>query len=149
MIYDLIENKALYMKLGEKYEKAFAFIEKAMKEDVATGKHIIDGDNVYANVSEYDTKTEGVYEAHKDYIDLQFVLSGHEEIYWKNIKDCTPTTEYDKDGDYLLLTAENPVVLDMPEGAFAILYPDDVHAPCRAYKEVSHVKKIVVKIKMD
>lgn len=149
MIYDLIVNKSLYLSMGEKYAKAFDFIEKAMKEDVATGRHVIDGDNVYANVSEYDTKTEGVYEAHKDYIDLQFVLSGHEEIYWKNIKDCIPKTEYDKENDYFLLTAENPVVLDMPQGSFAILYPEDVHAPGRAYKEVSHVKKIVVKIKMN
>ncbi len=149
MIYDLIENKNLYTKLGDKYVKAFEFIEKAMKEDVSTGKHIIDGDDVYANVSEYDTKTEGVYEAHKEYIDLQFVLSGHETIYYKNIKECTITKEYETEGDYLLLTADEPVALDMKEGTFAILYPDDAHAPCRVYKEVSPVKKIVVKIKMD
>jgi len=148
MIYDLIKNRDLYNSLGDKFVKAFDFIEKAAKEDIATGKHIIDGDTVYANVSEYETKTEGVYEAHKNYIDLQYVLKGHECIYWKNIKDCTATTEYDAANDYFLLTAEEPVVLDMAEGSFAILYPEDVHAPGRAYKEVSPVKKIVVKIKV-
>ena len=149
MIYDLIKNRDLYNNLGDKFVKAFEFIEKAAKEDVATGKHIIDGDDVYANVSEYTTKTEGVYEAHKNYIDLQYVVKGHECIYWKNIKDCTATTEYDAANDYFLLTAEEPVVLDMAEGSFAILYPEDVHAPGRAYEEVSPVKKIVVKIKVD
>jgi len=149
MIYDLIANKNLYAALGDKYVKAFAFVEDAMKNGVEPGKHIIDGDDVYANVSAYDTKTEGVYEAHKDYIDLQFVLEGHEQIFWKNIKDCKITKEYDADGDYMLLDAEEPVVLDMPAGTFAILYPEDVHAPGRAYKEVSAVKKIVVKIKVD
>lgn len=149
MIYDLIKNKDLYTSLGDKFVKAFDFIEKAAKEDIAAGKHIIDGDNVYANVSEYDTKTDGVYEAHKNYIDLQFVVKGHESIYWKNIKDCVATTEYDAENDYLLLTADEPVVLDMPEGTFALLYPEDVHSPGRAYKEVSGVKKIVVKIKID
>ena len=32
MIYDLIANKSLYLSMGEKYAKAFDFIEKAMKE---------------------------------------------------------------------------------------------------------------------
>ncbi len=149
MIYDLICNKDLYTKLGDKFVKAFDFIAAAAKNGVETGKHVIDGDEVYANVSEYDTKTEGVYEAHKDYIDLQYVLEGHEQIFWKNIKDCKITKEYDAEGDYMLLDAEEPICLDMPAGAFAILYPEDVHAPSRAYKTVSHVKKIVVKIKID
>ena len=149
MIYDLIGNKDLYTALGDKYVKAFDFIAGAMKNGVEPGKHVIDGDDVYANVSAYETKTEGVYEAHKDYIDLQYVLEGHEQIFWKNIKDSKITKEYEKEGDYMLLDAEEPVVLDMPAGAFAILYPEDVHAPGRAYKEVSAVKKIVVKIKVD
>ena len=149
MIYDLIENKDVYTALGDKYVKAFDFIAEAIKNGVEPGKHVIDGDVVYANVSAYDTKLDGVYEAHKDYIDLQFVLEGHEQIFWKNIKDSKITKEYEKEGDYMLLDAEEPVVLDMPAGAFAILYPEDVHAPGRAYKEVSAVKKIVVKIKVD
>ena len=149
MIYDIIKNKGLYTTLGDKYVKAFAFIENAMKNGVETGRHDIDGDEVYANVGAYETKTEGVYEAHKSYIDLQFVLEGHEQIFWKNIKECKVTKEYEAEGDYMLLDAEEPVCLDMPAGTFAILYPEDVHAPGRIYKEVSAVKKIVVKIKVD
>ncbi|MBO4940895.1 MAG: YhcH/YjgK/YiaL family protein [Clostridia bacterium] len=150
MIYDLIENKDLYLGLGEKYKKAFDFILKASVELPAPGKYVIDGDDVYANVSEYDTKTgEVVYEAHKDYVDIQYLISGHENIYWKNIKDCTVTTDYNDEKDCALLTAENPVVLDMQRGNFAILFPDDVHAPCRTAGEVSHVHKIVVKVKVD
>lgn len=150
MIYDLIENKDLYLGLGEKYKKAFAFIEKASRELLLPGKYEIDGSDVYASVSEYDTKNgDVVYEAHKDYVDIQYIISGHEDIYWKNIKDCTVTTEYNAEKDCALLTAENPVVLDMVRGNFAILFPDDVHAPCRAAGEVSHVKKIVVKVKVD
>lgn len=149
MIYDSIANKDLYTAMGDKYVKAFKFIENAMKNGVETGRHDIDGDEVYANVSAYDTKAEGVYEAHKEYIDLQFVLDGHEQIFWKNIKDCKVTKEYDEEGDYMLLDADEPVILDMPAGTFAILYPEDVHAPGRVYKEVTAVKKIVVKIKVD
>ncbi len=149
MIYDLISNKDLYTNLGEKFKKAFDFIVKGTEEDIAVGKYEIDGDDVYASVSEYETKTEGNYEGHKKYIDVQYILSGHEEIYWKNIKDCTLIKDHTPEKDVMVLTAENPVVLDMPAGTFAILYPDDAHAPNRAYKEVSHVKKIVVKIKVD
>lgn len=150
MIYDLIENKDLYLGLGEKYKKAFAFIEKAACELPEPGRYEIDGSDVYAGVSEYDTKTgDVVYEAHKDYVDIQYIISGHENIYWKNIKDCTVTTDYNAEKDCSLLTAENPVVLDMQKGNFAILFPGDVHAPGRTAGEVSHVKKIVVKVKVD
>lgn len=149
MIYDLISNKDLYVNLGEKFKKAFDFIVKGTEEDIAVGKYEIDGDDVYASVSEYDTKTEGNYEGHIDYIDVQYILKGHEEIYWKNINDCTLIKDYTPDKDVKIYSAENPVVLDMPAGAFAIFYPTDAHAPNRAYKEVSHVKKIVVKIKVD
>ena len=149
MIYDLIGNKNLYTQLGEKFVKAFEFIEKSVENGIETGKYFIDGDDVYANVSAYETKCEGVFEAHKKYIDLQFVLEGHEQIFWKNINDCKITKEYDAERDCMLLDTDEPVVLDMPAGTFAILFPDDVHAPGRAYKEVSSVKKIVVKIKVD
>lgn len=149
MVYDLLKNKELYYGLGEKFKKAFDFLDEASKNGVENGKHIIDGDNVYANVFEYDTVSEGVFEAHKDYIDLQFVLDGHEDLYWKNIKDCKVTKEYDEEGDCLLLDAEDPVVLDLPAGSFVILYPEDVHAPSRVHESVCHVKKIVVKIKVD
>lgn len=150
MIYDLYKNKDLYLKLGKEYEKAFEFIKKVEEENLPAGKYEIDGKNLYANVSEYDTKSENAYEAHKDYIDLQYIVSGHECIYWKNIKDCTPTMEYNAEGDYCLYTAKDPVVLDMTTGAFAILFPEDVHAPCISYNgETAHQKKVVVKIKID
>ena len=150
MVFDNLKNCELYYGLHPRFQEAFDFIKRAIAENLEAGKYEIDGSDVYASVSEYDTKTgETVYEAHKDYVDIQYIISGHENIYWKNIKDCTVTTDYNAEKDCALLTAENPVILDMKKGNFAILFPDDVHAPGRATGEVSHVKKIVVKVKVD
>ncbi len=148
MIYDIYENKNLYSEMG--YEKAFDFIKRVEEENLPAGRYEIDGDIVYGVVSEYDTKTEIVYEAHKKYIDVQYVVSGHENICWKNLKDCKATTEYNPEKDCGLYEATQPVVLNMPKGSFAVLFPEDAHAPGIAHNgEVSEVKKIVVKIKID
>ena len=43
-------------------------------------RYDIDGDNLYATVSEYITKNEedAKFEAHQKYIDIQYVISGKE-----------------------------------------------------------------------
>ncbi|MCK7521454.1 MAG: YhcH/YjgK/YiaL family protein [Ignavibacteriales bacterium] len=45
-------------------------------------RHDIDGDKLYSPVSEYMTKNEedAKYEAHRKYIDIQYVASGKELI---------------------------------------------------------------------
>lgn len=74
MIYDKIENIDLY-KLDK---NAVEFI-KNLTPDIECKKHIIT-ENVYANVEEYKTKEQGFFEAHKNYIDIQILLSGEETL---------------------------------------------------------------------
>ena len=76
MIFDNIKNAETYFNLDEKIKKGLEFI---LNNDLTTfenGKYEIDGDKVTANIQEYDTKAEGLFEAHKNYIDIQYVISG-------------------------------------------------------------------------
>ena len=149
MIFDTISNSELYLGVNDKLRAAFDFIKKAVKEKLPIGKYELMGSSLYAMVQEYDTKSaEGaLYEAHKRYIDLQYVVSGEEIIDVLNIADTTLVTDYVEADDYALYSAKRRGVrLVMKDGDFAIFYPEDTHMPGLLSDKVSSVKKIVVKI---
>ena len=89
MIVDKTDNLKQYTHLGSKFQKAFTFITDPELMLLDNGKYEIDGDNVYALVSEYKTKNEidGKFEAHKKYIDIQFVAKGTELIGYAPFKE--------------------------------------------------------------
>ena len=105
-----------------------------------------------AVVSEYETKPMATskFEAHREFIDVQLILSGAEII------GVTPTatmTDADRIGEY---NAEKDVEfygvkgdfekLQLSDGDFAILYPEDAHMPGVHETEPVHIKKIVLKV---
>ena len=80
MVIDKIENYRLYSQLTKRLAKGFEFITTTDLKAIASGKHDIDGEAVFAIVQEYDTKDESEYvlEGHHKYIDIQYVTSGVE-----------------------------------------------------------------------
>jgi len=55
---------------------------RGMDPSIADGRHPIDGDDVFALVSTYETgpSTEKRFETHRRHVDLQYVADGHERI---------------------------------------------------------------------
>ena len=68
--------------------------------DIALGKHLVEEDGIFLNVSEYLTRLpeQGKWEAHKEYVDFQLVLTGKEYIYVSDISKME-TSEYDSERD--------------------------------------------------
>jgi hypothetical protein len=71
-----------YFKNRGKWDKAFNFLKSNDLPGLEIKRYDIDGDNLFAPVSEYMTKNEedAKYEAHQKYIDIQYVVSGKELI---------------------------------------------------------------------
>ena len=116
---------------------------------LAVGRHEIVPGGAYANVQEYQTKTEGVFEAHRDFIDVQIVVSGEEVIDVAALADALDCTqEYDKARDCVLYASASEFrCLDADPSAWFIFFPSDLHRPGMAKNgSPSPVKKIVVKI---
>ena len=86
MIIDRIENAALYYPLHPKFKQAFDYIAQINIHTLPAGRHEIDN-SMYVLVQEYTTKTkeEGKWEAHRRYIDLQYVVQGAEGMGYTNI----------------------------------------------------------------
>ena len=116
------------------------------------GKHIL-SDTVYVNIEEYETKhlQDARFEAHKEYIDVQIVLEGKEELYYTDVNNLTVDIPYSKEKDIMFykdkVAGNDKFTLD--ETNFIILFPQDAHAPQVCIdNNPAKVKKAVIKIKI-
>lgn len=118
--------------------------------DITIGRHDIPDSDIFANVSEYETKLfkDSIWEAHKEYADLQIVLDGTEKIMVSNISKME-LGNYHSDSDYQECTGNTEHIIEMNPSVGLLLLPEDVHMPgvC-LYEKPLMVKKCVFKIPM-
>lgn len=149
MVFDNINNSGLYFGMCKGIEKALKYLQQTDFTEVEPGKYEIVGMDIYALVQEYDSKliTFGKWEAHKEYIDVQYVVSGLEQMGYAYGKDLEIVEEYNADGDYTLYKGNGSMIV-AKAGTFAIFGPEDAHMPGVAVNAPSFVKKVVVKVKV-
>lgn len=161
MVYDSLEHFSEYVKLHPRFRDAEVFLRKLLSiQNLQTGRYEWDTEKpneIFANVQIYKSKPfdAGVFETHKKYIDLQYVMSGEESLYLPNATTTSlvQRTPYQEKSDYSLqeiLPQEDCTKLLLREGCFAILFPGEPHAPCLETEKGScEVKKIVIKIRYE
>lgn len=147
MIFDRIENLNNYSGLGRVYT-ALMFLSDTDFTKVPLGKYELDGDNIYYMVQKYDTNPDKtVAEAHKKYIDIQYIVKGEEIIAIAPIQSEKTEVEAKEEKDVWFYECETqPLILK--DGEFMVLYPSDLHLPGKAVNEPKEVLKIVVKVKV-
>ena len=149
MIIDKRENAKLYTGLSESIAKGLEIIQDKSLFEKEDGKYEIDGDNLFILVQRYTTKDkeEMLFEAHKNYIDIQAILEGEETIGYASADELEIVEPYKPD----VFKCADPDVfteVKLAAGTFAIFYPNDAHKPCYDYKGKSNVLKAVVKVKI-
>ena len=149
MIIDRLENSEKYSNSHKGFAESFAFLQKAVAENLPVGRYEIDGDNVFAFIQEYTSKTESAFETHKNYIDIQFVVSGVEVIEVSDITNMKETIPYNPERDVTFYEDyDNATVGIIEAGVYGIFFPWDAHKPGLALNgNPDEVKKIVVKIR--
>ena len=152
MIFDNIKNFKKYCKMNAGFEKGFDFIRRAVEENLPQGKYEIDGKNVYASVQEYNAKDleNCKYEGHRNYIDIQYIISGTEIMDFVDISKTEPTAPYNAEKDVTYFAhAPSACRLVVEDGEYAIFMPYDIHRPGIAPNDVSApVRKVVVKVRV-
>lgn len=149
MVYDKIDNIETYKGLSEDIYEGLKFLKNATPE-LACGVHEINP-RVKAIVSEYETKAvnENGYEAHKKFIDIQYLLKGSEKNCCLPIEKLKETNPYKEEIDAAFYEADVPAQeLMLGDGYFAIYWPQDGHMPCLNADGAEKVKKVVVKIEL-
>lgn len=152
MILDTLDNAARYASLNSRFAKAFDFL-RGVDGSQALGRHDLDGDACFALVQTYETKPEekALFEAHRKYIDVQYIHSGRETILWAPLaamKEETMAYSDEKDAALWKLVPE-ATPLHVSAGHFSILWPQDAHAPCIEWDRPEQVFKVVVKVAVE
>jgi YhcH/YjgK/YiaL family protein len=149
VILDMLSHSARYEALHPGFARAFGFL-RTVDGTQPLGRHELDGSRCFGLVQSYETKPEpeALFEAHRKYIDVQFVFSGRETLLWAPVDSMREQTlPYDEGKDFALWKpVANRTPLHLSAGMFAILYPEDAHAPGLRWDGASQVCKVVVKV---
>jgi len=147
MVIDTLENSSRYENLHPRFKAAFDFLKRPGTASAPLGRVDLDGASLYAMTQAYETKPiqEGKLEAHRKYIDIQFILEGEEFIGYAPLKNQPAAKPFDAEKDIGFYDGEAWFTL-LRKGMFAIFFPQDAHLPGRYADKSSHVRKIVLKI---
>lgn len=150
MIIDNLENSERYSLLHPLLEKALSYLKETNLHATAPGKYSIDGDNVFAIVQEYETldAANEQMESHKEYMDVQYAISGVELVGLAVLNNQSVSKSYDAETDFMLYEDAPSFFAELAKGMFMIFFPTDLHMPCIKKEKPAAVKKIVIKVKI-
>lgn len=131
-------------KLNKRIIEGLNYLSSTDFVNVEDGRHELT-DYMYANIQTYQTKEDALFEAHRDYIDIQYIISGEEKIGVTDYSNCTEAIAYEKEKDIEFLNGEGEYY-PLKEGEYMILYPQDAHKPSISLNNQSTVRKVVVKV---
>lgn len=149
MIVDYLQEANRYSPLHAGFADVFEFLRRADLAKLADGRHEIDGERLFAIVSRVEGRgrEKALLEAHRRYIDVQFVISGQDCIGWMPTADCERVASpYDPEKDLEFFFDRPATWLAVSTGAFAIFYPEDAHAPLATS---GPIHKAIVKVAVD
>ena len=152
MIVDRIENAYLYAKISKNLAKAFKILQSKKVLRQAEGRYEVKGTKIYYIIMKYATKPidGGEFEAHKKYIDVQYILDGQEAIPYANIASLKTSKRYKAKADVTMYRlSKDYASVNLLKGMFCVLFPEDGHLPCRILKKRSNVHKVVVKVPVE
>ena len=149
MIVDHISHAAAYRGLSDRFDLAFAYL-RDFNEETPDGRYDLDGDRVYALVQSIKTSpaASGVFESHKVYADIHYVVSGQEVIYYQETSFLNPRGDYDASIEARLYDGDNENALHLRSGFFGAFWPQDGHKPGCCVETSAPVRKVVMKIKL-
>jgi YhcH/YjgK/YiaL family protein len=130
------------------WQATFKFMSESDFNNMNEGRYELGGE-VYATITDYNTKDVSVadYEAHRKYIDIQYVASGKEYIGLTSLEEIISVVKpYDEANDIeFFQKPDNNLLLADPSRYF-VFFPTDGHKPCLNVESVDKVRKVVVKI---
>lgn len=122
---------------------------KSLSGQTPVGEQALDGDRVVLKVVEMIThpKENGAFEAHRQHIDVHFILSGRECIQYERVEKLASASAYDPQEDFCLYAgAPDSPSASFGEGDFYILYPSDAHNPGCCVEQPAALKKAIFKV---
>lgn len=146
MIYDTAKNLRNYSAINPAFEAIAKFVEENDMKALECGSYDV-AEGIKVSISEYEPATGGDYEAHRDYHDLQYAITGEEAIDVLPIEFAKDSTGYKPDIEFFTAQTAAATRVALAEGTFVFLAPNDTHKPCIKMNS-DKIKKAVFKIKI-
>lgn len=144
MIVDSIQHVRDYASVLPHLEAGLAAMGDG--SGLAVGRHEFEGGFLLVQEGETSPLEEGTFEAHRKFIDVQFVLEGAEEIAWQEYGDLTCAIPYDEASDKERLDGSRAHHLLVTAGMFWAAFPHDGHKAISHVDERHHYRKVVMKL---
>lgn len=114
------------------YQQALQYIADTDLSELESGKHLIDGENLFVNIVDSQMKTpeQARLEVHDRYIDIQVPLSGPESFGVKPRGECRePDGAFNDEKDILFYDDKDWTTVTVQVGEAITFDPDTAHAP--------------------
>lgn len=149
MIYDTLDHIQQYEGILPGVMKGLHLLADTDFSAWEDGRHAIDGDDLFILLQSYDTKpVNDTPEAHKKYIDIQYLLFGEERIAVAPVAEMDEEVEARPEGDIWFYRGKTDDIL-LTGKRFLVLFPQDAHAPCIAvHGAPAPCRKCVVKVRV-
>ncbi len=135
-----------YACLHPLFARVFDFIVSSDWENMKYGRYPVTGTDAYINFSKNGQLPDNsVFEAHKKYIDIQYIVSGDEEIKYCPLRNGKIEEPYSEEKDYCLLKSSEYTTLVLNRDEWCIFFPEDAHAACKKHM-TDFCLKVVAKI---
>jgi len=149
IITDSLERAEDYYHMHPAFERAFAFLRQDALAERTGGRHEIDGDRLFCMISKCPgrSRAEAKLEAHRRYIDIQYVIAGTDDMGSAPTAECKLVdTAYDAEKDIEFFRDQPQDWTKVPAGSFIIFFPERAHAPLVSDGEIH---KAVLKIAVE
>lgn len=141
------EFKKQYYANKTTWDKAFNFMKNQDLVNLAPGKYPIDGEEVFATITEIVDKPfeDTKWESHQKYIDLQYVISGQEKMGKAAVAGAKVINPFMPPKDVANYEISDGKLYLATSKEYFLFFPSDAHRPNIKVNE-EKVKKLVIKI---
>ena len=131
-------------------QQALTLAVAANPQEKTPGRYELQGDNIFMNVMQFATQSpeQKKAELHREYIDIQVLLSGEERILFGMADSARQCEEMHVEDDYQLCSqiADEQAMVLKP-GRFVIFMPGEPHKPGCVVQAPMDIKKVVIKVR--
>lgn len=148
MIYDTLNHLEQYQGLFPRLYRGLELLRTTDFSSLADGPYEVEGKDLFFSLQSYESKPANLTpEAHRDYIDIQFLVEGTEKVGVAPLEDMLEEVEGRPDSDIWFY--RGPVdEITLSGNRFAVFFPGDAHAPGIAPEKPASCRKCIVKVRL-
>lgn len=146
MIYDTLKHLEQYQGLAPRLYRGLELLRTTDFSSLADGPYEVEGKELFFSLQSYESKPANLTpEAHRDYIDIQFLVEGAEKVGVAPLEDMLEEVDGRPESDIWFY--RGPVdELTLSGDRFAVFFPGDAHAPGIALGQPAPCRKCIVKV---